>query len=366
MRTFTHIVKGGVTLVVTALALFALACGSDDNESPSASGGSSSGGDKPSWCGDKEIKLALADGNAQNNWRRITVAEAKDEASKCPSVKEFIHTDGQQSTQKSISDIQSLAAQGVDAAVIYPDAGKALLPVLTQVTKAGMVTVPYWADIGGKPGENYTANMKIDWRAAGKVWAEWLVKRLDGKGNWIYIGGTPDNAQNVQRREGMLEVFKDYPGIKQIGPKPFAVTNWDPAEHQKQLAAAIAKYPKIDAVAADFGGGIASALPAFEKAGREVPVVLSEDNNSLGCQQKKLGFDLFTASTGNFLVRDAVRYAVAKATGGEVPSDKLPVPPPFEDSVSGKPNPVQCDEELSGDANLSSKLTREQLIEAIK
>ena len=40
---------------------------------------------------------------------------------------------------------------------------------------------------------------------------------------------------------------------------------------QKQIVAALAKYPEIDAMAADFGGALASSLVAFKQANREIP-----------------------------------------------------------------------------------------------
>lgn len=378
MKGRTHLLAMLAALAVGIMALALAACGSDDSggstgSSTSSGGGSSTtqeaSGDVPSWCGDKEISIALADGQAGNNWRRITAAEAEDEAKKCPNIKEFTHTDGQANTQKSISDIQGLTAQGVNAIVTYPDAGKAILPALRQATQAGVVTVPYWNKLDGSEGQDYTKNLYIDWEKSGKDWANWLVKTLDGKGNWVYIGGTPDNVQNLERRKGMETVLKDYPDIKQIGPLPYGITNWDPAVTQKQIAAALSKYPEIDAVAADFGGALASSLVAFKQANRKIPPLLSEDNNALGCAQEKLKFPLYTLSTGNWIVRKAVRYAVAEAAGGQLtPEDEeeLPAQVPFEDSVSGEPNKPKCDPSLSGDANLSSQLSHDKLAAAIQ
>ena len=49
------------------------------------------------------------------------VGEAEAEAKKCSNITEYIYTDGQGDTQKSISDLNGLAAQGVDAMVVFPD-----------------------------------------------------------------------------------------------------------------------------------------------------------------------------------------------------------------------------------------------------
>ena len=97
----------------------------------------------PSWCGPKKIKLGFTDGFGGNSWRLVTTASARAEAKKCPSVSSIDYADGQGNTQKAISDIQGMVAKGVNALVVFPDAGKAMLPALRSAYKAGVVTVPY-------------------------------------------------------------------------------------------------------------------------------------------------------------------------------------------------------------------------------
>jgi ABC-type sugar transport system substrate-binding protein len=356
----------GAMAVVTA-------CGSDDDSTASkgSSNASSSGGSggKPSWCGDKEITLALADGFGDNNWRRITTAEAKDEASKCPSVTKFTYTDGQGNTQKAISDIQGLVAQGVDAMVVFPDAGKAVLPALRQSYKAGVVTVPYRVFPGGKDGTDYDAWIKTDFKEAGKLWGNWLKKALPHGGNVLNLGGPPANSQSLDEYQGMKQVLADRPDIKFVGQTPYAVTNWDPAQTQKVVTAALAKNPKIDAITTDFGAALASSFGAFKQANRKIPAVATEDSNQLSCDREKLlatnpDFKLFTVDSQNWMSRTAIQYAVAKATGGQLPGKTVPQKP-FEDSISKKPHNATCDKSLPGDAFLSSHLNHDQIKKAL-
>ena len=118
--------------------------------------------DTPSWCGPKKATIALLDGFGGNSWRQVTTASGKQEAAKCPSITKYEYADGQGNTQKAISDIKGLAAKGVDALVVFGDAGPAVLPALTSVYKAGKVVVPYRVDVGGKAGENYTKFIGAD------------------------------------------------------------------------------------------------------------------------------------------------------------------------------------------------------------
>src|SRR6188472_4764877 len=109
----------------------------------------------PSWCGPKKIKLGFTDGFGGNSWRLVTTASAREEAQKCSSVTSIDYADGQGNTQKAISDIQGMVAKGVDALVVFPDAGQAMLPALRTAFQAGVVTVPYRVDPGGEDGTDY-------------------------------------------------------------------------------------------------------------------------------------------------------------------------------------------------------------------
>jgi ABC-type sugar transport system substrate-binding protein len=365
-------------LVAIGLSAGVAACGSSSSSGSGATNTSSTvtGTTKlvagaPEWCGTKTITLALADGFGDNNWRRITAAEARNEASKCPSVKKFDYTDGQGNTQKSISDIQGLAAQGVNAMVVFPDQGKAVLPAIHQAFKEGVVTVPYRVSPGGKAGQDYDAFVSTDFKQAGVLWGQWLVKALNGKGLVANLGGPPANSQSQAEFDGMQSVLKSHPGIKFVGQTPYNVTNWDPAQTQQVVTALLAKYPRIDAITTDFGSALASSFGAFKQAGRKIPAVATEDSNQLSCNRQQLlssnpGFKLFTVDSQTWMVRTAIDYAVAKATGGKLPASTEVPQKPFEDSLSGKPHEPTCDKSLSGDAILSSHLTKQQIGAALK
>jgi ribose transport system substrate-binding protein len=335
---------------------------SEEGESETAS---DEEGGTPSWCGEKEITLALADGFGDNNWRKITKAEAEAEAALCPSVTEVTYTDGQGNTQKAISDLEGLTAQGVSAAVVFPDAGKAMLPAITNMYKAGVVTVPYRVFPGGEEGVNYTKYVSTDFKEAGKLWGEWLLTALPKGGKVLTLGGPAGNTQSLEEYEGMGEVIKGK-GIELIGEQPFTVTNWEPAKTQQVVSADLAKYPEIDAITTDFGAALASAFPAFEQVGREIPPIATEDANELGCIQKEKEFPLFTVDSQNWMVRTAVDWAVAEATEGTDPASTEVPQKAFEDSISGKPNPVQCNEKLTGEAILSAHLSEAEMKAALE
>jgi ribose transport system substrate-binding protein len=315
-----------------------------------------------SWCGPKKASVALADGFGDNTWREITRYSAVVVAAQCKNVTKYVYTNGQGNTQKAISDINSLVSQGITAIVDFPDAGQAMLPALTKAYKAGTLVVPYRVSPGGKAGVNYNAFISTNFVSAGVLWGQDVAGALHGKGNVAFLSGPAGNSQGLQELQGIKSVFKSYPGIKMVGQAPFNVTNWDSATTVSVVAALLAKY-KVDAVISDYGTALAGAFPDWKSAGQKIPVIATEDGNSVGCAYKAdhasdPAFKLFTVSSQNWMVEYAIRYAVALATGGVLPTKNVPQQS-YENSVTGKIAPV-CYSSLPATAINSSGLTPAQ------
>jgi ribose transport system substrate-binding protein len=332
--------------------------------------GSSSAGaqDVPSWCGPNKATLALLDGYGGNSWRLVTTASGKQEAEKCPSITEYHYADGQGNTQKAISDINSFAARGINALVVFGDAGPAVLPALTNAFKAGRVVVPYRVTVGGEEGKNYSKYVGTDAREDGVEWGKWIKTILPNGGNLLFISGPAGNSQGLSELEGLKSVLDDK--YKFVNPAPFAVTNWDPALTQQVLTAEIAKNEKIDAIVSDFGPSLVGALPVFKKFNKSIPALATSDGNSLGCfwtdnHKDNPDFKLMTRATGNDNVRLAVQWAVALATGGKTPADDTFHAPNFENSVTGKPSEVKCRPDLPGSIYLSAEMSGDDQAKAV-
>jgi ribose transport system substrate-binding protein len=281
------------------------------------------------------------------------------------------YADGQGNTQKAISDIQGMVAKGVDALVVFPDAGNAILPALRSAHQAGVKTVPYRVDPGGEDGKDYDVWVGADFATDGENWGRWIQKNLPGGGNILFLSGPKGNSQGITEREGMEKVLGTGGTYTFIGDQPFETTNWDPALTQQVLTAAIAKYPKIDVIVSDFGPSLVGALPEFEKSGRSIPPLVTSDGNVLSCfwedhKAKNPQFQMYTVATGNDNARLAVDWAVALATGGTPPAEKVFSAPAFEDSVGGTPNPVTCKKDLPGDVYLSAQLPGGKQAELLK
>jgi ribose transport system substrate-binding protein len=371
-RPKRHLATGISAVAVLSIAL--AAC-SSNNSSNNSTGNSSSNNSNtvsgPSWCGPKQASIALADGFGDNTWRELTRYSAVTIAAQCPRVTKYVYTNGEGNTQKAISDIDSLVAEGTTAIVDFPDAGEAMLPVLTKAYQAGTIVVPYRVFPGGKADVNYNAYISTNFTSAGVLWGQDVATALNGQGNVVFLGGPPANSQSLAEYQGLESVFKKYPGIHLLGQQPYNVTNWDPATTEQVVASLLSKYPKINAVVSDFGTALAAAFPQFQKAGRQIPVIATEDGNSLGCDWASMNssdpaFKLFTVSSQTWMVEYAMRYAIALATKGKLPSSTVVPQQNFENSVTSSPSKPVCNSSLPPTAIMSSGLTAAQQVAALK
>ena len=349
--------------VVTSVAFVVALSGSAVLMAAPSGAAAKSHASSTSWCGPKKASIALADGFGDNTWREITRYSAVVAAAACKNVTKYVYTNGQGNTQKAISDIDSLVSQGITAIVDFPDAGQAMLPALTKAYKAGTIVVPYRVSPGGKAGVNYNAYVSTNFVSAGVLWGEDVAGALHGKGNVAFLSGPAGNSQGLQELQGIKSIFKKYPGIKLVGQSPFNVTNWDSATTTSVVASLLSKYT-INAVVSDYGTALAGAFPDWKSAGQKIPVIATEDGNSVGCayvsgHKTDSNFKLFTVSSQTWMVEYAIRYAVALATGGVLPTKVVPQQN-YENSVTGKPAAPTCVSSLPATAIDSSGLTAAQ------
>jgi ribose transport system substrate-binding protein len=324
------------------------------------------------FCGDRPIKVALADGVGDNAFRKTARAEFEDEAAKCPNLELLPYADGQNNPQKAISDIKALVALGVDALVVFPDAGPALLPTLREAFEAGVAVVPYTASPGGTSGVDYTTFVGHNTVTDGAMWARWVCDALGTEGgNAVFLGGTPGNAQSLSEIHGIEAELANNSDCKNVTllnePGTPIDTGWNPAQTQRVTAGLLAKYPKIDAVITDSGDGSLGGIRAFLQAGRPLPVWTANDVNGFACayvdnKPKQPQFQVVAVTSRTWIVRLALRKAVAAAQHLPEPEPDIVNVPIVMNSLDPELAP-ECDPNLPASAVTSSELSTEKLAE---
>jgi ribose transport system substrate-binding protein len=367
--------------LLAALPLASCSTGSLSNSGDAAAGADSGSGsgditvggvgvqgdlrDISEFCGEEELKVALADGFGGNSWRKITRAIFEEEAAKCPNITDVLYTDAQGDTQKAISDINSLVAQDVDVIVTFVDGGEALLPTIKKATDAGVKVVPYVGSPGGTPGTDYVDFVAEDVATYGKNLAQWTIDAMGGKGNLVMLGGIAGNSYSQGVFDGVKEIAAENPDITLLNAEGPVATDWEPGKTQQVVAGLITKYGEIDGIVADYGGGSVGGIRAFQAAGKPLPAWSANDSNEFAClwyeyKDSEPTYQIATESSRNWIVTAALHKGLAAANG--LPNDEpsiynLEI---IEDSTNPDLQPT-CEKELPPDAILSSGLTVESL-----
>ncbi len=131
--------------------------------------------------------------------------------------------------QRQIQQINAMVQAGAKAIVVYPISPTALNQVVKNACDKGVKIFAYDGDIS----EPCAYNISIDQEEAGRVTAEWLVKKLDGKGDIVLITGVPGTSVDDLRTKAAKEVFAKHPDIKIVGE---AVGMWSQAVARTELS----------------------------------------------------------------------------------------------------------------------------------
>jgi ribose transport system substrate-binding protein len=143
--------------------------------------------------------------------------------------------------QRQIQQINSMVQAGAKAIIVFPISPTALNQVVKNACDKGVVVIAYDAEIT----EPCAYNVHIDQHEAGRVTAEWLAKKLNGKGDIVILTGVPGTSVDTQRTEAAKEVFAKYPDIHIVAE---SVGMWSQAVARTELSKMLATrgWDKID------------------------------------------------------------------------------------------------------------------------
>ncbi|MBR0896694.1 substrate-binding domain-containing protein [Bradyrhizobium tropiciagri] len=363
VRTIGTVASAGVgAALLTASALLLGGTISTAAQSPDVAT-MGKGADIAPLCGTKPMVVALVDGYGGDTWRKTAFAEFRDEAAKCKNITKVLYANANGDRQKANSDINSLVAQGVNVIVAFNDFGDAMLPAYRAAQKAGAVVVPYFSQLSGVPGKDFSEQVLIDAKRLSHTWADWLGANVKS-GNVVFLGGIAGAASSQRLIDGLKEGLQKYPDIKLLDQN-FIVTNWNPADAQRAVAGLIAKYGQIDAIVSDYGVTTNAAIKAYEQAGLPVPAQLTGgSNNELNCKYLNArhagkAWKYLTLDGTTTLSRFALRRGVSNFEGVSNPEPLSVASYVYADSA--KAVDPKCDPAFPPDADLSSILSEDQL-----
>lgn len=231
--------------------------------------------------GGKKFKIALSNSFIGNKWRieMENVWKAALDMEPYKSQVEGSWFNSGNDVSKQSQQISNLIAKKVDAIVVDAASPTGLNGILTQASQRGILVVSF-DNIVTAPS---ALKVNTDQIAFGKQGAEWLVKKMNGKGNVIMVTGVAGTSVDQDRNKGAEEVFKQHPGIKVVNRY---TGMWDSATAERNTASILPSLPQIDGIWCQ--GGTDGVLKAFIAAKRPLPPTAGEAEN--GFRKFMLGY----------------------------------------------------------------------------
>ncbi len=247
--------------------------------------------------------------------------------------------------QRQIQQINAMVQAGAKAIIVFPISPTALNQVVHHACEVGVLIIAYDAEIT----EPCAYNLHIDQLEAGRATAEWLAKKMDGKGNLVVITGVPGTSVDVQRTQAAKEVFAKHPGIHIISE---GVGMWSQAVARTELTKILATHPWSDinglwmqvgcytAASMESAAGIADdkLLPCAGEGsnGHRIQMLKEGDKQVQGAGEtdRPMGETSISYASPPYSGALALKLAVEKLDGKDIPKfTKLPLPLVTDETV---------------------------------
>ena len=165
--------------------------------------------------------------------------------------------------EKQIADVEDLIQKKIDVLIINATHDGAAA-VLNKAADAGIPVITLQR---GVPGAKVVSHIGTDNVVIGREGAEWVAKKLNGKGNVVVMEGIPGAASSEDRKKGSAEIWPKYPGIKIVAQQS---GKYDRAVALSVMENILQAQPQIDAVFTfndEMAMGVLAAVKAAKRTG---------------------------------------------------------------------------------------------------
>lgn len=212
---------------------------------------------------EKKLVVGFSQIGAESGWRTAETESIRSEAAKRGVDLRF--SDAQQKQENQIKALRTFVAQRVNAIILAPVVETGWEPVLREVKRAKIPVILVDRGIKVSDESLYTTLIASDFVEEGRLAGDWLVKKLDGKGNIAELQGTPGAAPAIDRKKGFEQAISKHPGLKIIKSQSGDFTRAKGKEVMEAFLKAEGK--NIQAVYAHNDDMALGAIQAIEEAG---------------------------------------------------------------------------------------------------
>ena len=188
---------------------------------------------------------------------------------------------------KQTEDIEYFIDRGVDLLIVSPNEAEAITPAVEKAFKKGIPVIVVDRKISS---DNYTAYLGADNYEIGKTAGEYIIARLNGKGNVVEIKGLSGSTPAIWRHAGLMDALANAPGINLIASDD---GDWQQENAADKMDSLLELYPNIDLVFAQNDRMASGAYKAAMKADRADDIAFvgvdALPGNSYGLHQVQNG-----------------------------------------------------------------------------
>ena len=171
------------------------------------------------------------------------------------------------SIPEQMSQIEDVVVKKPDAIVFTPVDYKALVPGVEKINAAN---IPVVNITDRSSAGNFVAFVGADDYSTALETARYLLKTLNGKGNFIILEGVKGALTNTDRVRGFNDALKENPGAKLLASQP---GNYQRLQALQVMENLLQSHPQIDGVLAANDAMAMGAVEALEGANRTAKVI---------------------------------------------------------------------------------------------
>jgi ribose transport system substrate-binding protein len=268
-------------------------------------------------------KIGITQNNVGVDSYQTTYEQAFIAAAEANPDVETVVLDAGGDVARQLAQIEDLIQQEVDAIIIWPTNGEAVIPAVRKAKQAGIPVVVTNSNIA-EPGFDFIAsfsgpdNITQGARAAEIMCDKFTEMGIRDEAQIVQISGQPGYTTAIERAKGFEDRLPEVcPNVTLLETQP---GDWNREKSQQVMEAFLVKYDDIDGVyAGDDNMGV-GALNAAKAAGRDGIIFVGATNFSVGYEAMESGD--YWGSIYQSPVDDAeaaLQTAIDVLSGKEVP-----------------------------------------------
>ncbi len=269
-----------------------------------------------------EITIGFSNLGTGTNAYSATYTQAFNDYAKELGVKTVV-LDSQADPAKQSAQIQTLITQKVDVLIVWPANAKAVVPALKQASEAKIPIVVTNSAADASADSYITTFTGPNDYTQAVIAATSMADKLGGKGNIVFINGTPGYSAGEQRLQAFKDTLAKYPDLKVLDSQP---ANWSPEKAQSLMENYITRFGSdiqgVLAASGDMGAGAFAASQAAVADGRMKALPVFADPTLTGAGYDAIKSGLYYSSvlqSPEIDAQTALKAAVEIAEGVTLP-----------------------------------------------